>query len=85
MKNKTTVDDICNNACINNSPFAGCSPCLSDTDVRLDVNHDEAQTEENVTQSGGAESTLDWVELCKALCKTGDGGVLCNCDLLPFF
>ncbi|KAH8298663.1 hypothetical protein KR018_009878 [Drosophila ironensis] len=27
----------------------------------------------------------DWNELCKALCKTGDGGSLCNCDLSPFF
>ncbi|XP_022221784.1 uncharacterized protein LOC111073667 [Drosophila obscura] len=29
-------------------------------------------------------ATPDWNELCKALCKTGDGGSLCNCDLSPF-
>ncbi|EDW79364.2 uncharacterized protein Dwil_GK25156 [Drosophila willistoni] len=28
--------------------------------------------------------TPDWNELCKVLCKTGDGGSLCNCDLSPF-
>ncbi|KAH8239332.1 hypothetical protein KR032_003333 [Drosophila birchii] len=27
----------------------------------------------------------DWNEVCKVLCKTGDGGSLCNCDLSPFF
>ncbi|KMY97487.1 uncharacterized protein LOC6736717 [Drosophila simulans] len=27
----------------------------------------------------------DWDEVCKVLCKTGDGGSLCNCDLSPFF
>ncbi|XP_014088792.3 uncharacterized protein [Bactrocera oleae] len=30
-------------------------------------------------------TTPDWKELCAALCKTGDGGALCNCDLAPFF
>ncbi|KAH8302957.1 hypothetical protein KR044_012449 [Drosophila immigrans] len=32
-----------------------------------------------------ASETPDWDEMCKALCKTGDGGSLCNCDLSPFF
>ncbi|KAM8709822.1 hypothetical protein ACLKA7_016600 [Drosophila subpalustris] len=31
------------------------------------------------------EDTPDWNEMCKTLCKTGDGGSLCNCDLSPFF
>ncbi|XP_001353655.3 uncharacterized protein [Drosophila pseudoobscura] len=34
---------------------------------------------------GTTTATPDWNELCKALCKTGDGGSLCNCDLSPFF
>ncbi|XP_034111563.1 uncharacterized protein LOC117572667 [Drosophila albomicans] len=32
-----------------------------------------------------ASETPDWDEVCKTLCKTGDGGSLCNCDLSPFF
>jgi hypothetical protein len=28
-------------------------------------------------------TTRDWVEVCADLCKTGDGGVLCNCELVP--
>ncbi|XP_017862333.1 PREDICTED: uncharacterized protein LOC108613404 [Drosophila arizonae] len=31
------------------------------------------------------DGTPDWDEVCKTLCKTGDGGSLCNCDLSPFF
>ncbi|SPP84963.1 uncharacterized protein LOC117587096 [Drosophila guanche] len=34
---------------------------------------------------GETTATPDWNELCKSLCKTGDGGSLCNCDLSPFF
>lgn len=29
--------------------------------------------------------TPDWKELCQELCRVGDGGKLCNCDLPPFF
>lgn len=31
------------------------------------------------------ETTPDWNQLCASLCKTGDGGSLCNCDLSPFY
>ncbi|KAI9562670.1 hypothetical protein GHT06_010124 [Daphnia sinensis] len=28
-------------------------------------------------------TTRDWAQVCLDLCKTGDGGVLCNCELVP--
>ncbi|KAH8398843.1 hypothetical protein KR222_008768 [Zaprionus bogoriensis] len=37
------------------------------------------------SDSSDSSETPDWDEVCKALCKTGDGGSLCNCDLSPFF
>ncbi|XP_017092378.2 uncharacterized protein [Drosophila bipectinata] len=37
------------------------------------------------TDTDTTTASPDWNELCKALCKTGDGGSLCNCDLSPFF
>lgn len=30
-------------------------------------------------------TTPDWKELCQNLCRIGEGGALCNCDLPPFF
>ncbi|KAH8369565.1 hypothetical protein KR093_000158 [Drosophila rubida] len=44
-----------------------------------------AKTEVEVEVGASAADTPDWDEMCKALCKTGDGGSLCNCDLSPFF
>lgn len=29
-------------------------------------------------------TTPNWKELCQSLCRIGEGGSLCNCDLLPF-
>lgn len=40
---------------------------------------------ENSTTTSATTTTPDWNQLCAALCKTGDGGSLCNCDLSPFF
>ncbi|XP_073843151.1 uncharacterized protein [Musca autumnalis] len=37
------------------------------------------------TTTSSTGTTPNWNELCAALCKTGDGGSLCNCDLSPFF
>ncbi|XP_055845238.1 uncharacterized protein LOC129911452 [Episyrphus balteatus] len=38
----------------------------------------------NPAATAGA-TTPDWDALCVSLCKTNDGGSLCNCDLSPFF
>ncbi|XP_034482597.1 uncharacterized protein LOC117788051 [Drosophila innubila] len=40
---------------------------------------------EKIEASAADTDTPDWNEMCKTLCKTGDGGSLCNCDLSPFF
>lgn len=32
-----------------------------------------------------ATTTPDWVQLCETLCRNGEGGSLCNCDIPPFF
>jgi hypothetical protein len=29
-------------------------------------------------------TTPDWNRLCGMLCRQGNGGILCNCDLAPF-
>lgn len=31
-----------------------------------------------------APVTPDWIRLCSQLCRQGNGGILCNCDLAPF-
>lgn len=31
-----------------------------------------------------APVTPDWTRLCSQLCRQGNGGILCNCDLAPF-
>ena len=30
-------------------------------------------------------ATPDWTKVCEELCSLGQGGVLCKCDLPPFF
>lgn len=82
-----------------NHTLPGCSPCrlLRVTDAASSKQSDpthgpvvdgEQQTVAGTTRDTTAVSdseTPDWDEVCKALCKTGDGGSLCNCDLSPFF
>jgi hypothetical protein len=36
-----------------------------------------------VTAAPTTSTTRDWAQVCADLCKTGDGGVLCNCELVP--
>ena len=35
--------------------------------------------------TAAAATTPDWTGICQNLCRTGEGGALCNCDLPPFF
>lgn len=37
------------------------------------------------TTTTTVKPTPDWNELCQELCRVGEGGKLCNCDLPPFF
>lgn len=78
----------------------GCSPCqlldvLDEVSTEQSVtthgsNEGKARLTEvpamgKIEASSTDDGTPDWDEMCKALCKTGDGGSLCNCDLSPFF
>ncbi|EFX71459.1 hypothetical protein DAPPUDRAFT_308812 [Daphnia pulex] len=36
-----------------------------------------------VVTAATTTTTRDWGQVCVDLCKTGDGGVLCNCELVP--
>lgn len=63
-----------------------------------DTTTDESTTEEPTTtpsttqptttttrSTTPATTTPDWSQLCEALCRNGEGGSLCNCDIPPFF
>ncbi|XP_036338156.1 uncharacterized protein LOC118748002 [Rhagoletis pomonella] len=66
---------VCNSFCEHSrETLTGCSICMED-DAEVQVS----------MRSTVETTTPDWKELCVALCKTGDGGSLCNCDLAPFF
>lgn len=66
---------VCGSFCEHGgTTLIGCSSC------QLKVDYS------NISNRSSDESTTpDWKELCASLCKTGDGGSLCNCDLAPFF
>lgn len=40
--------------------------------------------EQTTTPDTAIPTTPDWNRICAQLCKTGSGGLLCNCDLPPF-
>ncbi|XP_059612651.1 uncharacterized protein LOC132259120 [Phlebotomus argentipes] len=42
-------------------------------------------TTKSTTKAPTTTTTPDWGALCNVLCQIGEGGVLCNCDLPPFF
>ncbi|XP_050742219.1 uncharacterized protein LOC108035067 [Drosophila biarmipes] len=59
-------------------------------EMTLQRSEDETTSSVAPVVAGSASDTTttaapDWDEVCKVLCKTGDGGSLCNCDLSPFF
>lgn len=57
------------------------------TTLRRSVDQATSSVASSVARSTTDSTTPapDWNEVCKVLCKTGDGGSLCNCDLSPFF
>lgn len=66
---------VCGSFCEHGSTtLIGCSSCQLDGNQIMISN-----------RLSDESTTPDWKELCAALCKTGDGGALCNCDLAPFF
>ena len=69
--------------------LTGCTPCNKGANneyvVLENVNkYDQVVPFETYAMAPVATTTPDWNQLCASLCKTGDGGSLCNCDLSPF-
>lgn len=54
----------------------GCGECKNQ-DIIL-----RTQTK-TVTTFEAAETEEDWDALCHSLCKQGDGGLACSCDIIP--
>jgi len=52
------------------------------TSTTTTTTHPPTTTTKSTTQ---APTTPDWPTLCEALCRNGEGGSLCNCDIPPFF
>ncbi|CAD7002702.1 unnamed protein product [Ceratitis capitata] len=65
---------VCNSFCEHNgATLTGCSDCTNKINVEISM------------KVAVESTTPNWKELCVELCKTGDGGSLCNCNLAPFF
>ncbi|XP_037908962.1 uncharacterized protein LOC119650352 [Hermetia illucens] len=79
----------------------GCSPCthqsvINDSSGGTPSENSKVQTASQTQPQSGKtmeslalnstpSTTPDWNEYCLTLCKIGEGGSLCNCDLPPFF
>jgi len=44
---------------------------------------DAIQSERQVNATTTASTTINWAEQCQILCKQGQGGLLCDCDMIP--
>ena len=79
---KVIGNNVCNLFCFyNNITLNGCTECIS-----FDKSIAQHQVKEILSESGASlttSTTPNWDEVCITLCKQGDGGVLCNCDLPP--
>lgn len=72
-------------------------PAEVTSDSNTNVDQDDTTTEIPITTpkttiktptpptTTTVKPTPDWSEVCQELCRVGDGGKLCNCDLPPFF
>lgn len=85
--------NVCAIICdFNSVTLTGCTPCNRDKNDEYMILENVKtlnQQQPQVVPYGAIENTTpitpDWNQLCASLCKTGDGGSLCNCDLSPFF
>ncbi|GAB0090269.1 hypothetical protein DMENIID0001_049820 [Sergentomyia squamirostris] len=92
---------VCQLFCtVTESPLDGCTPCV-DPDITTEIPTTTTEstttpattksttksttTTTKTTKTPTTSTTPNWAELCSALCQIGEGGVLCNCDLPPFF
>ncbi|XP_055707794.1 serine proteinase stubble [Phlebotomus papatasi] len=83
------------------APLDGCSPCVDvetttemptttikttiPTTTTTRTTTTRPTTTTRSTKAPTQSTTPDWAKLCNALCQIGEGGILCNCDLPPFF
>ncbi|XP_011290780.1 uncharacterized protein LOC101888001 [Musca domestica] len=98
MKN-VADSNVCSLFCdVHNVTLAGCSPCNASNQMSVDTTNAVPMSKGEQLANKIAvlsdvrdvittttTTTPNWNELCASLCKTGDGGSLCNCDLSPFF
>ncbi|XP_049846380.1 uncharacterized protein LOC126298889 [Schistocerca gregaria] len=68
---------VCDAFCsLQNVTVYGCSECKKqDTMLRTMA--------KSVVTFEAAETEEDWDALCHVLCKQGDGGLACSCDIIP--
>lgn len=89
--NTKQSDEVCNSFCVENKiTISGCSTCSAKTSSSktavLGAVAVKPAADEEVAQSSTTDGTTpNWDEVCVSLCKIGEGGALCNCDLPPFF
>lgn len=52
--------------------------------IQINDRDSESSTDSaSITTIDSTPDTPDWSVLCIELCKKGEGGALCNCDLPP--
>ncbi|XP_055382162.1 uncharacterized protein LOC129612536 [Condylostylus longicornis] len=84
-------NQICHTFCqYNDITITGCSICSKDNIITESTGSTIIITTTTSSSSvDGKQKTIpttpNWEKVCKDLCKSGDGGSLCNCDKPPFF
>lgn len=70
---------ICGNVCLNlNYRITGCQSCeVYQSTAEM---HGDKSFSLSVDRS---VQSVDWDEWCRQMCSEGDGGIACNCDILP--
>jgi hypothetical protein len=82
----TSQDEICRAFCQhNNVTLHGCSECHQPQSETVKMRFYDLTTPAGDPVTANETTAPDWDKLCVDLCKVGEGGNLCNCDLPPFF
>lgn len=72
--------EVCGFFCIHyNYKIDGCQPCK----VYKDEEDKSALFRSIRPKIKSVRDNIDWQEWCRDRCSVGDGGVACNCDILP--
>lgn len=76
---------VCELFCDFNITIDGCSKCGVHQFAGIDKVISNSKVDQESSSTESSETEPDWDAICLHLCKIGEGGVLCNCDLPPFF